>query len=283
VIPAAFEYVRADSVRHATDLLAADEDAKLLAGGHSLVPLMKLRLAVPSVLVDIGRLAELRYVRDEGDFLAVGALTRHRTLETDEIIRSRAGLLAAAAGQIGDPQVRHRGTIGGSVAHGDPASDLPAALLALSASYVLSGPDGTRIVPAEDFHQGYLQTALEPAEVLTEVRVPAGVRRFAFRKFRGRSIDWAVVGVAAAQAAEGVRIALINMGGTPLRARRVEAALAAGEPPEDAAQYAAAGTDPLSDLNAGADFRCHLARVLVGQALGELGTSAGRQNDQPSG
>jgi aerobic carbon-monoxide dehydrogenase medium subunit len=283
VIPAAFEYVRADSIGQAADLLGTDEDAKLLAGGHSLVPLMKLRLAAPTLLVDIGRISQLRYIRDEGDSLAIGALTRHRELETSDIIRSRAGLLRAVAGQIGDPQVRHRGTIGGSVAHGDPASDLPAALMALAASYVLTGPEGTRIVTADDFHLGYLHTALDPAEILTEVRVPAGLRRFAFRKFRGRSIDWAVAGVAVAEGAAGVRVALINMGATPLRAHQVEAALAAGQPAAQAAQHAAAETTPLSDLNAGADFRRHLARVLVGQALDELTTPARRQGELSSG
>jgi aerobic carbon-monoxide dehydrogenase medium subunit len=289
VIPAEFEYVRAASAADASAALAADPDAKLLAGGHSLLPLMKLRLATPSLLVDIGRLDELRYVRRDGDELAIGALTRHRALETDPLVRRQAGLLAAAAAEVGDPQVRHRGTIGGSVAHGDPASDLPAVLLALDASYLLTGPAGQRTVPASEFHLGFLETALAPDEILTEIRVPAGAERYVFKKFRGRAIDWAVVGVAAVTAAAattaaattaaattgaGVRVALVNMAATPVRARAVEAALAAGEPAGQAARLAAEGTEPPSDLNASAGFRCHLARVLTARALADLGVAA---------
>jgi aerobic carbon-monoxide dehydrogenase medium subunit len=267
MIPAAFDYVRAGSVAEAIEALGDGEDAKLLAGGHSLVPLMKLRFATPARLVDIGRIGGLRYIRDEGGYLAIGALTRHRTLETDPVVAQRAGLLALAAARVGDPQVRHRGTIGGSVAHGDPASDLPAALLALGARYVLSGPGGTRTVPADDFHQGFLQTALAPDEVLTEVQVPAGVDRFAFGKFAARAIDWAVAGVAVA----GSRVVLVNMAATPVRALGVEAALAAGVPAAEAARHAADGTDPPDDLTASAGFRRHLARVLTARALAELG------------
>ena len=279
MIPAEFGYVRAASAADASAALAADPDAKLLAGGHSLLPLMKLRLATPSLLVDIGRLDELRYVRREGDELAIGALTRHRALETDPLVRRQAGLLAAAAAEVGDPQVRHRGTIGGSVAHGDPASDLPAVLLALDASYLLTGPAGQRTVPASEFHLGFLETALAPDEILTEIRVPAGTERYVFRKFRGRAIDWAVVGVAAATTGAattgaGVRVALVNMAATPVRARAVEAALAAGEPAGQAARLAAEGTEPPSDLNASAGFRRHLARVLTARALTDLGVPA---------
>jgi carbon-monoxide dehydrogenase medium subunit len=280
VIPAEFGYVRAASAADASAALAADPDAKLLAGGHSLLPLMKLRLATPSLLVDIGRLDELRYVRREGDELAIGALTRHRALETDPLVRRQAGLLAAAAAEVGDPQVRHRGTIGGSVAHGDPASDLPAVLLALDASYLLTGPAGQRTVPASEFHLGFLETALAPDEILTEIRVPAGTERYVFRKFRGRAIDWAVVGVAAVATGAatttgaGVRVALVNMAATPVRAHAVEAALAAGEPAGQAARLAAEGTEPPSDLNASAGFRRHLARVLTARALADLGVAA---------
>jgi carbon-monoxide dehydrogenase medium subunit len=280
VIPAEFGYVRAASAADASAALAADPDAKLLAGGHSLLPLMKLRLATPSLLVDIGRLDELRYVRRDGDELAIGALTRHRALETDPLVRRQAGLLAAAAAEIGDPQVRHRGTIGGSVAHGDPASDLPAVLLALDASYLLTGPAGQRTVSASEFHLGFLETALAPDEILTEIRVPAGAERYVFKKFRGRAIDWAVVGVAAVTTAAatttgaGIRVALVNMAATPVRARAVEAALAAGEPAGQAARLAAEGTEPPSDLNASAGFRRHLARVLTARALADMGVPA---------
>jgi carbon-monoxide dehydrogenase medium subunit len=275
MIPASFDYEVADSTGHALALLAEHgDDAKLLAGGHSLLPLMKLRLATPSLLVDIGRLDELRYVRQEGDELAIGALTRHRALETDPLVRRLAGLLAVTAAEVGDPQVRHRGTIGGSVAHGDPASDLPAALLALAASYVLTGPAGTRVVPAAGFHRGFLETALAPDEVLTEIRVPVGAIRFAFSKFRARAIDWAVVGVAAAATEAGIAVALVNMAATPVRAHAVEAALAAGKPAGQAAALAAEGTEPPSDLAATAGFRRHLARVLTARALAELGVAA---------
>ncbi len=274
MIPAAFDYVRAESVEHAAELMAADEDARLLAGGHSLVPLMKLRLATPSRLVDIGRLGHLRYVRDEGDYLAVGALTRLTTLEWNPLVRARAGLIATAAGHVGDPQVRHRGTIGGSVCHGDPASDLPAALLALDARYVLTGRDSSRTVAAADFHLGFWQTALDRAEILTEIQVPAGVQRFSFAKFRTRSIDWAVVGVAVANGPGGWRVALVNMAATPVRARAVEAALSAGMPVADAAAAAAEGTSPPDDTAASAGFRRHLAEVLVRRAVSDIGRGA---------
>jgi carbon-monoxide dehydrogenase medium subunit len=270
MIPASFDYLRAASLEHALALLAADDDAKVLAGGHSLIPLMRLRLATPSRLIDIGRLAELRHLRDEPGYLTIGALTRLTTLERDPVVRSRAGLIAAAAAQVGDPQVRHRGTIGGSVAHSDPASDLPTALLALDAQYVLASQAGTRLVKASDFHVDFLQTAMRPDEILTEIRVPAGIPRFAFEKFRGRSIDWAVVGVAVAAAPDGTRVALANMGVTPLRATAVEEALAAGATSPDAAQQAAESTSPPADTVASAGFRQHLARVLVGRALAEV-------------
>lgn len=270
MIPAPFEYVRARNVDDALEELSSGEDVKLLAGGHSLLPLMKLRLATPERLVDIGRISELRYVREEGSELAIGALTTHHTLETDPLVAERAPLLRQVAGEIGDPQVRHRGTIGGSVAHSDPAADLPAALLALDATYVVTGANGTRQVPAADFTAGFLQTTLEPDEVLTEVRVPAGPGPSSFIKFRTRAIDWAIVAVAALAADDGTRVALVNMGSTPLRARAVEAALADGASAADAAALAAQDTEPPSDSSATTEFRAHLARVLVGRALEQL-------------
>lgn len=269
MIPAAFDYVRAESPDHAVALVAEHgDDAKLLAGGMSLLPLMKLRLAVPSVLVDVGRVHGLSYVRDRGDHLAIGALTRHHDLETSELLARECGVLRAVAAQIGDPQVRHRGTIGGSVAHGDPASDLPAALLALDATVVARGPSGERAIPAADAFTGFLETALAPDELVTEIRVPkTGPDGFAFRKFNRRAQDWAIVGAVAAQVGGEMRVALVNMGSTPLRARAVEAALAAGEPVYDAAQLAAEGADPPGDLHASSEFREHLARVLVRRAV----------------
>jgi aerobic carbon-monoxide dehydrogenase medium subunit len=267
VIPASFDYQRADSVDAALALLAEHGDeAKLLAGGHSLLPLMKLRLATPAVLIDVGRLQELSYVRDAGDHIAVGALTRHHDVEHSELLRAEVPLLAHTAGQVGDPQVRHRGTIGGSLAHGDPASDLPAAVLALDATLVARSRDGEREIPAAEFFSGFLETALGPEEVLTEIRVPkvdgAG---WSFQKFNRRAQDWAIVGVAAVAG----RVALVNMGSTPLRATATEEALAGGASAVDAAALAAEGLDPPEDLNASAEYRRHLAQVLVRRALEE--------------
>jgi carbon-monoxide dehydrogenase medium subunit len=234
----------------------------------SLLPLMKLRLAVPSVLVDVGRLDDLRYVRDGGDHLAIGALSRHRDLETDATLGEHCGAVRAVAAEVGDNQVRHRGTIGGSVAHGDPASDLPAVLLALDADFVLRGPGGTRTVPATDFFTGFLETALAPDELLTEIRVPkTGRNGFSYQKFNRRAQDWAIVGAVALAAGGTTRVALVNMGATPLRARGVEAALGAGASPADAAAVAAEATEPSSDVNATAEYREHLARVLTRRAL----------------
>ena len=173
MIPAAFSYARADSVDEAIALLAEHGDeAKLLAGGHSLLPLMKLRLATPSVLVDVGRLGELSYIREDGDEIAIGGLTRHHDVEHSEVLKANAGLLAHVAGFVGDPQVRHRGTLGGSLAHADPASDLPAVVLALGGTLVATGPNGQREIAATDFFTGFLETALQPDEMLTEIRVP---------------------------------------------------------------------------------------------------------------
>jgi aerobic carbon-monoxide dehydrogenase medium subunit len=270
VIPSAFDYVRADSVDAAVAALAEHGDeAKLLAGGHSLLPLMKLRLAAPSVLVDIGRLSDLSYVRDAGDHLAIGGLTRHRDLETDRLLAAEAPILAHAASQVGDPQVRHRGTIGGSIAHGDGASDLPAVLLALRATIVARGSAGERTIPIDDFFTGFLETALEPTEVLTEIRVPkAAGAGWSFQKFNRRAQDWAIVGVALVRNGS-TGIGLVNMGSRPLRATAAEAALAAGASSADAAAVADEGTEPSADLNASVDYRRHLARVLVRRALDE--------------
>jgi carbon-monoxide dehydrogenase medium subunit len=271
VIPAPFDYQRASSVDEAVDLLAAHgEDAKLLAGGHSLLPLMKLRLAQPQVLVDIGGVGELSFVSHDGGDVRIGALTRHHDLATSDLLTEQVPLLAHVAGQIGDPQVRHRGTIGGSIAHGDPASDLPAALLALRATLVVRGPGGERQVAADDFFTGFLETALAPDEVLTEIRVPAvpGVG-WAFEKFNRRAQDWAIVGVAATltDGGSGPGVGLVNMGSLPVRAAGVEEALRGGASPSDAAARADEGTEPPGDLNASPEFRRHLSRVLVRRAL----------------
>jgi aerobic carbon-monoxide dehydrogenase medium subunit len=269
VIPASFAYERAESVEHAVELLAGDEHAKLLAGGHSLIPLMRLRFARPGLLVDIGRLDELRYVRADGDRIAIGALTRHAELVRDPVLAERCGLVSRAAMDIGDPQVRHRGTIGGSVAGGDPASDLGTIMLTLDAGLVARGPDGERTIPAAEFFIGPFETALGPREVLTEIRVPA-VEQGVYLKHVRRSQDWATVGAAAARVDGRVQVGLASMGPTPLRARAVEEALAGGASAADAAARAADGTEAPSDLSGSTEYRAHLAQVLVRQALEQL-------------
>ena len=269
MIPAPFDYVAARTPEHALELLASKgEDAKPLAGGHSLLPMMKLRLAAPSVLIDIGRLSELAGIRADGDDLVIGATTCHADLAASDLARAEAPLLAHAAGQVGDPQIRHRGTIGGSLAHADPAADLPLAVLALGASIELTGPAGVRVVAADDFFTGFFETAVDPGELLTAIRVPRrpGVG-WGYQKFVRRANDWAIVGVAAV----GGRIALANMGPTPLRARAAERALADGASPAEAARLAAEGTHPGEDIHADPGYRQHLARVLTRRALEACG------------
>jgi carbon-monoxide dehydrogenase medium subunit len=267
MIPAPFTYRRSGSVAEALDLAGEyGDDAKFLAGGHSLLPLMKLRLALPEVLIDLGPVRELSYVREEDGHIAIGALTRHHDLEHSGVLARSLPLLAHAAGQVGDPQVRHRGTIGGSLAHSDPASDLPATVLALDATLVARGPAGAREIAAADFFHGLFETALEPDELLTEIRIPVpapDAAGWAFQKFTKRAIDWAIVGVAV----QGHAVALVNMAGTPVRATEVERALAAGAAPAKAAAHAAEGTSPADDINASPAYREHLARVLVERAL----------------
>lgn len=269
--PAPFEYVRAESVDQALALLAEHGDeAKLLAGGHSLLPLMKLRLAQPAVLIDIGRIPGLAGVADGGDHLAIGALTTHATLERDPLLARANGLIAATARQVGDPQVRHRGTIGGSCAHGDPASDLPTVMAALDATFVIRSRDGERTVAARDFFLGFWETALAPGELLTAIRVPklADGARFTYQKLNRRAQDWAIVGVAAlADRALGQRVAFTNLGVTPVRGAAVERALAGGASVAQASEHAADGTEPPEDAHASRDYRAHLARVLTRRAL----------------
>jgi carbon-monoxide dehydrogenase medium subunit len=269
VIPAAFDYVRAESADEAISLVGQHgDDAKFIAGGHSLLPLMKLRLAQPSVLIDIGRISELSYIRDAGDHIAVGALTRHMDVERSDVLAEHVPLLAHAASHVGDPQVRHRGTIGGSIAHADPASDLPATTLALGATYVAQGPGGTREIAAGDFYRSYLESVLAPDEILTEIRVPkmngAG---WSFQKFNRRAQDWAIVGVAAWRRNGDSGVGLVNMGATPILATSVSSALSGGASPADAAEQADAEADPQADLNASVEYRRHLAKVLTRRAL----------------
>ncbi len=278
MIPLAFDYEVAESVDHAIELLGHHGDeAKLLAGGHSLLPIMKLRLAAPTVLIDLGRIGDLNYVRDEGDHLAVGAMTRHCDAERDPTLQEHCGLVSYTASLVGDPSVRHRGTIGGSISHGDAASDLPSALLALDATFVVRGPNGERTVAAGDFFKDYLETDLSPDEVLTEIRVPklngAG---WSYKKFNRRAQDWAVVGAAAVvERSNGsigsARIGLTNMGSTPVRATAAENALsgASTDSVAEATRSADEGTSPSSDIAASAEYRRHLARVLSKRAVEE--------------
>lgn len=276
MIPVAFDYEVAGSIRHALELLGSDPEAKALAGGHSLVPALKLRIARPSKLVDIGRLTDLAYVRDGGEHLAIGALTRHAAVQRDPLLQEHCPIVSTTAGMIGDPQVRHRGTIGGSLAHGDPASDMPAVMLALGAEFVVAGSGGERTVAAADFFTGVFETAVGQGELLTEIRVPklGDATGWSYRKYHRRAQDWATVGVAVLVrrddgTAVNASVVLASMGGTPLRATGVEDAVAGGASPADAAAHAAEGTQPSSDTAASAEFRMHLARVLTRRALAE--------------
>ncbi|HUL86074.1 MAG TPA: xanthine dehydrogenase family protein subunit M [Actinomycetota bacterium] len=269
MIPAAFDYARAGSVEEAISLLGSNEDAKVLAGGHSLLPAMRLRIARPAMLVDIGRMSDLSYVREDGDRIAIGALTRHHDLANSEALEQLCPIVAFTAAQIGDPQVRHMGTIGGSVAHGDPASDLPSVLLALDAEFTAQGPAGSRTIAADAFFTSLFETALAPNEVLTEIRVPKATAGWSYLKFQRRAQDWAVVGVAAVRSNGGVHVGLTNMGLTPMRAAGVEAAVLAGSDPAAAAAHADEGTAPPSDSFGSDEYRRELVKVLVRRALVE--------------
>ena len=278
MIPAKFDYMRPSSLDEAVHVLGnAGDDAKVIAGGQSLMPLLRLRLAYPSLLVDVGGLDELRGIRDEGDSLLIGARTTHYQLVNDPLIAEHCGLLGDAAALVADPAVRHRGTIGGSLAHGDPAGDLPAVTLALDATLTARGPAGDRDIAAADFFVDYLTTALEPAEILTGIRVPKlDGWGYHYEKFHRTAQAWAIVGVAAltrrsnGQVTEA-RIGLTNMGPVPVRATAAEAAAAGAEASRDALRAAATradeGTEPPSDLHGAPDYRRHLARVLTGRAL----------------
>jgi carbon-monoxide dehydrogenase medium subunit len=280
VIPPQFDYVRARTVEEAVTALGQNDNAKVLAGGQSLLPILRLRLAYPDVIVDLGRATGLWGIRDEGDELVIGAMTRHYEITSSDLVRRHCGLLAEATSTVADPQVRHRGTLGGALSHADPAGDLPATVLALNATMLVAGPDGRRTVPASAFFSDYLQTALEPTEVLAEVRVPKcgadGTWGYRYEKFQRVAQSWAIVGVAALVRRSGgaiaeARVGLTNMGATPLRAAQTEAALAGAsataDAVEDAAALAAEGTHPTSDLSGQADYRQHLARVLTRSAV----------------
>jgi aerobic carbon-monoxide dehydrogenase medium subunit len=282
MIPAEFDYAAPESLEEAIRLLGeGGEDAKLLAGGHSLLPLMKLRLAAPSLLVDLRRVPGLRGVERADGGWRIGAMTRHADLQ----VRDDLGVVAKVAREIADQQVRNRGTIGGSLVHGDPASDLPTVVLACEGTVTLRGSGGERQVAATELFRDYLETAVEPGEVMTSVDLPAmDGWGFGYQKFNRRAEDWAMVGVCALVRAEGgtcadVRIGLTHMGSTPLRARAAEEALRGqgldAQRIAEAAEQAAEGTDPPGDLNATPDYKRHLARVLTRRALEEA-AGAGR-------
>jgi len=278
VIPAAFDYVAPTTVDDAVRALAeAGEDAKVLAGGQSLLPVLRMRLAAPTKLVDLNKVGELRGVREDGDSLVIGAMTTHYDVLRDALVAEHAALLAQATGTVADPQIRHRGTFGGSLAHADPAADLPAAALAMDAEMVVSGMDGRRTIPAAEFFVDFFTTALRPGEILCEVRVPKRTGWLAhYEKFNRVAQAWPIVAVAATVRVEGgtiaeARVGLANMGVTPIRATGVEQALvgqpATAETIKAAAEHAAEGTSPATDGNADAEYRQHLARVLTGRAV----------------
>jgi carbon-monoxide dehydrogenase medium subunit len=279
VIPAAFEYTAPRSVSDAVSALAeAGEDAKVLAGGQSLIPVLRLRLASPSTIVDVGRINDLRGVRDDGDAIVIGAMTTHDAVLHDALVHQHAPVIAQATATVADPQVRHRGTFGGALSHADPAGDLGAVALALDCEFVAQGPSGERRIAAADFFQGYLTTALSPDEILTSIRVPKLGDGWSshYEKFNRVAQAWSIVGVAAVvnRSNGGIveaRIGLTNMGSTPLRARAVESALAGAEASAEAvgaaSRHAADGTNAPSDLSGKADYREHLARVLTKRAV----------------
>lgn len=278
MIPAPFDYVRPTTVEEAvTALRDGGDDAKIMAGGQSLMPVLRLRMGDPSLVVDLGGIPQLRGVREDGDRIVVGAMTTHHDVIRDELLNQHVRLICETTKTVADPQTRHRGTLGGALAHADPAGDLAAPALALGAELVVAGSEGTRTVAADDFFEDYFTTAIGPGEILTEIRFPKytgwGAR---YEKFNRVAQAWSIVAVAAAVKVDGgtisdARIGLTNMAGTPVRARSVEQALVGRAMSEDtvrsAAQSAAEGTSPTSDADAGSDYREHLARVLTGRAV----------------
>ncbi|SDE78960.1 FAD binding domain-containing protein [Pseudonocardia oroxyli] len=278
MIPAKFDYVKPSSVEDAVRALAdGGDDAKILAGGQSLLPVLRLRLAAPSVVIDLGGIPELRRIREDGDRIAIGAMAPHHDVLRDELVTQHVELLSKATATVADPQVRHRGTLGGALAHADPAGDLGAVALALDAEFVIAGASGTRTVSAAEFFQDYFTTAIGEGEILTEVRFPKYTGwRTHYEKFNRTAQAWSMVAVAVALKVDGgsiaeARVGLTNMGTTPIRASGVEAALVGQQATADAAQAAAEhateGTAAPSDADAAADYREHLARVLTGRAV----------------
>ena len=285
MIPAQFDYQAPETINEALELLVQNDDAKILAGGHSLIPAMKLRLAQPALLVDIGRLKDLAYIRAEGDQIAIGAMTTHYDLESSELLKTTCPLLPACASHIGDVQVRNRGTIGGSVAHSDPAGDWPAAILALDAELVVVGKSGERVIKANDFFVDLLTTALKADEILREIRIAKPTGRFghAYEKVRHPASGFAVVGVAAALrlgadgSCESVAVGITGVASKAYRASAVEQALQGKQLNEEtitaAASHATDGVDANSDLYASEDYRRHLAKVYTRRAISRAATA----------
>ena len=264
MIPAAFEYAKASSVDEAVKLLDKfGEDAKVLAGGHSLIPLMRLRLAQPAALVDINGIKELDHIKEDGSKLRIGAMTRHVTIQNSSVVKNKLPILAEVAGEVGDNQVRNMGTMGGVVAHADAAGDYPTIALILDAEIVTN----QRTIAAKDFFKDLFTTPLAADEIVTEVVFPVANGPHKYIKFRRRLFDWAIVGVAAQKMNGGWRIGLTNVGPTPVRANAVEEALKTGAKPEEAAQHASDGLDPAGDLRASPEYKKHLARVLTKRAI----------------
>ncbi|MXP22950.1 xanthine dehydrogenase family protein subunit M [Gordonia sp. HNM0687] len=278
MIPSEFDYVAPTTLDEAVSALSdAGEDAKVIAGGQSLMPVLRLRLNSPSTIIDLGRIEELRGVREDGDAIVVGAMTTHHDVMTDDLVGRHAALLAEATTTVADPQIRHRGTFGGSLAHADPAGDLGAVAVALDAELIVAGPNGRRTIDAADFFTDFFTTALEPDEILVAVRIPKHTDWTAhYEKFHRVAQSWSMVAVAATVAVDGgtigkAAVALTNMGAVPVRARAVEEALVGQSADIDviraAAEHAAEGTDPMSDANADAEYRTHLAKVLTRRAV----------------
>ena len=264
MIPAAFEYAKASSVDEAVKLLdRLGEDSKVLAGGHSLIPLMRLRLAQPKALVDINGIKGLDHIEVKGSKVHVGALTRHVEIQGSQTVKDSLPILAEVAGEVGDNQVRNMGTMGGVIAHGDAAGDYPTLALMLDADIVTN----KRTIPARDFFKDIFTTALAPNEIVTEVVFPVANGPHKYIKFRRRLFDWAIVGAAAQKVDGHWRVGLTNVGPTPVRAKAVEDALAKGAKPEEAAQHASDGLNPAGDLRASPEYKKHLARVLTKRAI----------------
>ena len=278
MIPAKFDYVAPTTVEEALQAMAdAGDEGKVIAGGQSLLPVLRMRLNAPEMVIDLGRIESLRGIRDDGDHIVIGAMTTHAEVQTDALVREHALLISKAVAEVADPQVRHRGTFGGALAHADPAGDLGAPVLALDAELVVQGPGGTRTIAASDFFVDLFTTAMQESELLTEVRIPKRSGWGAhYEKFVRVAHQWPIVAVAAAVKVEGstiseARVGLTNMGSTPLRATAVEQALVGKEATDEAVRAAAAsageGTNPPSDLNGDADYRRHIATVLTRRAV----------------